>query len=53
MISLGRDLIYPLFLEGRVIPDLKLNKMIKKRNLIVFDIDGTLTDTVDIHQKCF
>lgn len=27
--------------------------MIKKRNLIVFDIDGTLTDTVDIHQNAF
>jgi beta-phosphoglucomutase-like phosphatase (HAD superfamily) len=25
----------------------------KKRNLIVFDIDGTLTDTVDIHQNAF
>jgi beta-phosphoglucomutase-like phosphatase (HAD superfamily) len=25
----------------------------KKRNLIVFDIDGTLTDTVEIHQKAF
>lgn len=24
-----------------------------KRNLIVFDIDGTLTDTVDIHQNAF
>jgi beta-phosphoglucomutase-like phosphatase (HAD superfamily) len=24
-----------------------------KRNLIVFDIDGTLTDTVDIHQDAF
>lgn len=27
--------------------------MIKKRNLIVFDIDGTLTDTVEIHQNAF
>lgn len=26
---------------------------IRKRNLIVFDIDGTLTDTVDIHQNAF
>lgn len=25
----------------------------KKRNLIVFDIDGTLTDTVEIHQNAF
>lgn len=25
----------------------------KKRNLIVFDIDGTLTDSVKIHQKAF
>lgn len=27
--------------------------MLKKRNLIVFDIDGTLTDTVNIHQMAF
>ena len=25
----------------------------KKQNLIVFDIDGTLTDSVKIHQKAF
>ncbi|CAL2076499.1 HAD hydrolase-like protein [Tenacibaculum sp. 190524A02b] len=25
----------------------------KKKNLIVFDIDGTLTDSVKIHQKAF
>ncbi len=27
--------------------------MIQKKNLIVFDIDGTLTDTVTIHQTAF
>ena len=27
--------------------------MAKKKNLIVFDIDGTLTDTVEIHQNAF
>jgi len=26
---------------------------VKKKNLIVFDIDGTLTDSVKIHQKAF
>jgi beta-phosphoglucomutase-like phosphatase (HAD superfamily) len=26
---------------------------LKKKNLIVFDIDGTLTDSVKVHQKAF
>jgi phosphoglycolate phosphatase-like HAD superfamily hydrolase len=29
------------------------NNLIKKQNLLVFDIDGTLTDTVLPHQKAF
>lgn len=33
-----------------ILPDIPV---MKKKNLIVFDIDGTLTDTVDIHQSSF
>ena len=28
-------------------------KTIQKKNLIVFDIDGTLTDSVKLHHKVF
>lgn len=31
----------------------KIDKPLQKKNLIVFDIDGTLTDSVTVHQKAF